>query len=552
MKTLINLTICFLTYFQVLGIQSQTFNTKLEELSNSLEKVITSKSTFDLSITSDLPGVANFTQTETTTKGKVTEITYEFNFADIDINTVRYETSKDLIKVQLIAKQNQKMIKSIINSDKVSYTKAFYILASNVDNARKIVDDIKNLIPVAKKITENRLSLNGYEDRLAWLTKNIFTVESGKSKVEQGLEVLDSYPASVRFINAKSTSKSVLKTSYEFNLSNMNERGVLFKNKGSDFVVIIPAKRNLKAIKVINNGVVKSYVSKFEIICKSVENARELQKVLQDIIPLAEKRFKAVLPGQLTTNTGIDLINNKIEKLVSSKETIIQKLEGDCIVKIFREIETSKKKDSHSYELNLIDINKEDVEISIKGKKVHLSINTIGKNKFIKHTKNDIQQKYVSKIDLICNGIEDATVCREAIRILVGNCTQRKLETPQTLTALSGELKKVSLGKLTQDQRLESSEDGGIKFTAIQSSTKESVENIQEFKLEDLNPKSIAMKVTGKKVIVEITTNYQEKIIKTYKDGEIKNYTNKVQLYCDSIENGRNISNILRKITGKN
>ncbi|CAL2093761.1 hypothetical protein [Tenacibaculum sp. 190524A05c] len=551
MKSLIKLTICFLTFLQVLGIQGQTFKAKLDELSNSLAKVETSKSTFDLSITSELPGVANFMQTETTKKGKVTELAYEFNFADIDVNTVRYETSKDLIKVQLIAKQNQKMIKSTVNGEKVSFTKEFYMLAADVDNARQIVDYIKELIPISNKITENRLSLKGYNDRLAWLTKNIFTVESGKSKVDQVLEKDESYPASVQFINTESTSKSILKTSYEFNLSNINERGVFFKNKGSDFVITIPTKRNLKAIKVVNNGAVKSYVSKFEIICKSVENARELQKVFQDIIPLAEKRFKASLPKKLTIKKGVELINKKIEKVVSDKETLSQKLEGDCILTISQISETSKKKENNTYELNLIDINKEDVEVAVKGKKVHLYINTIGKNKFIKHTRNDDQQKYASRIDLICNGIEDATVCKETLRILIEKCTKNKPKTPKTLVALTKELKKVTLGKLTHDQKLESLEEGGVKFTSIQASNKSSVENIQEFKLGDLNPKSIAMKVSGKKVTVEIATNYQEKIIKTYKDGEIKNYTNKILLYCDSIENGRKISDILRKITGK-
>ena len=46
----------------------------------------------------------------------------------------------------------------------------------------------------------------------------------------------------------------------------------------------LETKRRLKTIKVIEDGDQKSYINKIEIQCSSVENARDLQKVLQDII----------------------------------------------------------------------------------------------------------------------------------------------------------------------------------------------------------------------------------------------------------------------------
>jgi len=194
---------------QIIFSQSTSFNSKLNQLSNALENVENGKSMFDLSISSPALGVATFTDIETTKKGKVKDATYEFNFADIDINTVRYITSKDIIKVQLIVKQNQRMIKFTKDKEEISY--------------------VKELIPISNQITENRLSLKGYDDSLNWLIKNVFSVELEDEKIEQALIKENSYPASVALTNTNVKSKSVSKKTYKFNFTNINERGISLK-----------------------------------------------------------------------------------------------------------------------------------------------------------------------------------------------------------------------------------------------------------------------------------------------------------------------------------
>ena len=52
--------------------------------------------------------------------------------------------------------------------------------------------------------------------------------------------------------------------------------------------------------------------------------------------------------------------------------------------------------------------------------------------------------------------------------------------------------------------------------------------------------------------MVNFTTNYQEKIIKTYIDGEIKSYTNEVTIFCSDIENARNIKNVISSLIAVN
>ncbi|MBR9916078.1 MAG: hypothetical protein GYB32_14900, partial [Algicola sp.] len=81
------------------------------------------------------------------------------------------------------------------------------------------------------------------------------------------------------------------------------------------------------------------------------------------------------------------------------------------------------------------------------------------------------------------------------------------------------------------------------------SNTKKSEEQIFEFGIKDINSKSIEMITSGKNVVVEMSTKYFEKIIKTYEDGEIKSYGNEISIEASTIENAREIVNLLQIVT---
>ncbi|CAM1339737.1 hypothetical protein [Tenacibaculum aestuarii] len=549
MKTSCKIFFVMFLLSQVTFSQSSNFKNKLEELVSIIKDLETGKSTFKLAITSDEPGVAAFKVNEITKKGKSSETLYEFNFADIDVNTVRYETKGDVLQVQLIVKQNQRMIKVTQDAEKVSYDKELMMIAQDVENARAIVDKVKELIPISNKITENRLSLNSYNGRLNWLVKNVFSVEGSKEKYEQSLEISNSYPGDLVLNTMEISSKSSKEKEYRFNLSNINPYGIQFKNKGSDFVLSVETKRKLKAIKVIEDGD-NDYTNTLEIVCQSVENARDLQKVLKDIIPLSEEKFTASLPKVTSLQEGINLLNQKVSTITTNKIKIEQKLEGACILNFHQVKESDKKKENHEYELNLIDVNSQDIEINVKGKEVVVEINTIAKNKFIKHLEDKELQNYTNKLAIIFNSFEEALVGEKVIKDLVKLCEAKKRVVSGSVDAFITQIEEVSLGKTKYEQKVETLSSSDVKYTSMKVSDKKSEESIYEFKLEDIDSKSVEMKVSGKEISVEFVTNYEEKIIKAYKNGEIKNYVNTVKIYCTSIENARKMTETLKEITG--
>jgi hypothetical protein len=67
------------------------------------------------------------------------------------------------------------------------------------------------------------------------------------------------------------------------------------------------------------------------------------------------------------------------------------------------------------------------------------------------------------------------------------------------------------------------------------------VEYIYEFNLSDLNPNSVEYDIKGKELSIVLNTNYNAKVIKTYEDGELQNYTNKINIYANDIDLARNL-----------
>lgn len=543
-------TISFTLFLIVTTVfsQEEEFNNTLNELSSKVQTVQNSKLTFDQKLTSEAPGVIKFNLTSTDSKGKVKEKEYEFNLADIDINTIKPVTSKDVIQVQLIANKNQKIIKEVVDNKSISYLNRINVYASNIDNAREISDLLKKNVPVSHEIVKNRLSLNGYDDRLEWLTKNIVNVDLIEKSYAQSLSVNQTDVGNVTIISTLSKSKSSKTIHYQLNLSNINPNSIFFKSNGSNFLLKLETKRRLKSIKVTEDGEQKSYINKIEIQCSSVENARDLQKVLQDIIPLAEKGFTESLPKVNSVSEGFKLINGKINTITSLKLTSQQSFTPSDVSTFTKIEETSKKKDDYLYDFNLIDLNKEDIEVEIKGTSIYVVAKTIAKQKFIKLIKNDALQNYTNSFVFICNSIEDALLSQYVLKRIVGLSNENYKNKPSltsktiALEKVQQSIQSVQLDKLTYEQKFEPIEIGeknALRFTNIEVSDKKSKTNVQEFNLSDINPKSVKIKISSKKVMVEFFTNYQEKIVKTYVDGEIKKYTNKVVVYCNTIENAR-------------
>src|SRR5690606_13496842 len=120
------------------------FSSIIVQISENLKPVTTKTDELAQSISELSPGVVEYTLTTTNIKnGKSKEEAFIFNLGDIDINTVRAVTNKDVIEVQLLVKNKQKLIKKTEDHLKQSFIDAVHIQSTDINNGRMLVDLIK-------------------------------------------------------------------------------------------------------------------------------------------------------------------------------------------------------------------------------------------------------------------------------------------------------------------------------------------------------------------------------------------------------------------------
>ena len=543
----------------VLATNAQDFDSVLQNISGQISTVQSGKKEYQQSIESPEPGVVNLHIDEVDSKGKTKSNVYEFNLADIDPNTVRASAKRDVFTVNLTTKKKQKLIKKTIDNEKQSYIYNLVIYATDPDNGRALADAIKKSIPIARKILNNRLALTGYTDRLDWLKEHIGNVDLVKKQITQDFSENSDYPGAVVLHKNIASGKSEKNFTYNFNLAYLNPKKIDFYVNGDAFGLKITTKHGEKLIKVTENNVQKNYVDKINIATKNVEEARDIQKVLTDIIPLAKQKLEAALPKISGLQNGYEIINGLIEKVQVNETAYEQNMTGDCVVKFEQNINGAKKSYNDIYEFNFADLNKNQIKPKTKGKVIVVELKTISSQKYIKYMRDGEVKSYKSSVMIYVPGAEQAIIVQKILQDMSEICQAKfdpKKQKPLSFQAanqlLQDNLKNFNIGDTGFEQSVQFKDDNkSITYQNIISTKKSSKELLYEVNLSDLNPKSVKIKVSGKKITVEIATNHMEKLIKYYKDGKIQSYQNKINIPAPDIETARKIKRALQNLTKK-
>ncbi|HZH70512.1 MAG TPA: hypothetical protein VFD80_08685 [Flavobacteriaceae bacterium] len=534
---------------------SQNFSKIVSEIASNLQTVENNKNEVSQSIQEVQPGVIQISQISTVIKsGNTTNVVYEFNMADIDVNTIRAYTNKDVIQVQLLVGKKQKLIKTTTDNQKIAYTDGFDILAKNIDNGRILSDLFQSLVPLAIEITEKRLSLNSFQQHLDWLEQNVTNVALLDRQYNQVLKINEKYPGRVEFKVDENTSKKNTSESYHFNLANINPNSIVFEIKGDVSIVNLETRRKLNTIKTFSEGVQGNYTNSFVIYCESVEKARDLQKVLKEAIIHSEKAIENSIPTITNINNGIQTLNNYIGNVVINETTYTQSLNGECVIEIEKNTTSGSKATHEKMFLNLKDINSNTIKYNTKGKNVFVDFQTTGGNKFIKHIVDGVQKNYTNSFSLEFSEIEEAIMAEAIFKSIIKICENQKvdysLSKDKLIERLKNEIRTFQDDKLTYNQTIEV-KDNNLQIKITEISDKKSVEKIYELNMRDLNPSGITFQTSSKSVYVTLQTNYLEKIIKYYEDGAIKNYQNSIEIQAENVENARVIVDLFKNILSK-
>jgi hypothetical protein len=547
-KTVI-LLIALMPLFSLIKGQ-ESFNSLISALKGEVKTVNSAKLVYEQEINIEQPGVINFVLTTIDQKGTQVKYNNKLNFADLDPIMVREVTEKEKIFVQLKVENDQKLISCTKDGEFDGYENIVKIYAENIDNARAIKEKVLAVIPVAKEIMKNRFNLETYDEQLTWLVDNIGDVTVSDKTHQQILQVDKTTKGAVNLEVVETTSKLTKSTRYQFNLADINPNSLNFKISGAYFSVEFETNRKQKLIKTYIDGEQGNYNYDLKILAYSVENARDLKYILDKIIPLAEQEVSNALPQINSVQDATSLLSTEVKEVIINDVTNTQKINNDCKAKLDVVVDDMKKKTESSFEFNLSDINEHSLDYKILGKKFQIVFQTKGGYKLIKAYKDQEQQNFDDDGSILCDDGENARLIMHALKKGIPLCEAAivRLVPEENLAAkvswLIEHTVEVTFEAKTINQKLERIENDDhnkLRLMITEITEKKSVEYIYEFNLSDLNPNSVEYDIKGKELSIVLNTNYNAKVIKTYEDGELQNYTNKINIYANDIDLARNL-----------
>jgi len=412
-------TILFL--FVTLLTNAQDLTSKVEAIKTHLTTVNNGKKDFIQTITIIDPTVVNITIEEIDTKGNSTTKSFLINPADIKKNGVKKVVKKNLIYIEVPT--SQKLIKLTTNNEKVSYVNSLKIYASDINNARELVDKIKDAIPLAQQMVDERISLSTYQECLNWLENNIGNVSTPNWDISQNLQEKSDYPGSIEFQKTINSSKSSEKQTYVLNLFTLNLKTLSFKIYGDLVTVFVETNKAVKIINYLEDDIQENYTNKFTIACSDIEQARDLKKVLKTIIPLAEESFyNSILP--ITSHIqGISELNKLTGSFSFNDNTFKQRFTGECVIDYIKEYDSGDKTEISDINFSLNDIDKHKINYNSKGEFLFVDIFTKSGEPFIKHTINGEAIKYENMVRFYVSSIEKAILLKQTLKGLISLCT---------------------------------------------------------------------------------------------------------------------------------
>jgi len=514
----------------------------LENIKTELQEVQGKSNIYGQSIIweEDNPVKCEIISTVINKKGKEVEHRYLLNLRNIDKNTIRTKNEKDVMKLSLIMDSRQKLIRYFKQGEQNNYKDKLELYAIDADNARELESLFENAVAEAQEIKPKDLP-ETFEKQINWLMENVKGVEIGETVYDQSLSQ-DEEIATLLAYNLTKQGKKAKEEKHLFNLADLKENQVRLKVKGKTVSVEMPTNRKLKFVQQSVDGKVEKYLNKLAFYVEEPDLGKQLVDVLKRLIPQSEEMEKERLPQINSLEDGMKMLGETISDLDLSGKKEEQSIEAACVCNFNRNTTTEKgKSTAQRWLFNLADFNEQRTEIKVS--KDHIAIElTTDKSKLVQVFKDDEQQSFSKEVKILAKDVENAKQLMNILPKLIQMC-QEKAENQEWVAKGSDaewlQSQLPTIEGLRQNIEMIEADACKWKFSSAKAGKKGETEEIYEFNLYDLNPKSVDFSISGKKLAIELGTKYQEKNIKYYKNGEPGDYKNKLRIQMDNVEKAR-------------
>jgi hypothetical protein len=532
-------------YAQEEGLQS-----KINGLKNNIKDVQTDKATFAQQLQSAGNEIFSLSYNIDfiSPKGGSKQETYQFNLADLDANLINQQAAGNVMFVNLMTKNQQKLIKVLKNSVPQGYTNKIRIYAQDISNARELIADLKAAIPMASNQMQERLNLSNYDDMIVWLGNNIGSAQFGKTSIDQSCTFDKQAVGKVSLESVQSSGGKIQSSLFEFNLNDISPNLINFAVEGPKLVIRLKSVRGIRLIKVFINGQLSMYSNELEIYADNVDQARDISNILKKAVELSKTEVEASLPDLPNdANEIIQQINADIQQVEVSPWLFTQSINEGCVSEFTLVSSSSKGSKEENYAFNFTDLNPKLVDYKISKKSMVIELFTASGQNIIKLTQDGQVRAYTNQFSIYANDPETARQTVYRLKHLIGLCQENYTSpVPANQEEISpwlfDHITDIHIGNFSFAQKLSKGEsENALRFEVTSANHKTSSHEIYEFNLCDIDPNSVNFFVKGKELFVKLETKYKQKIVKTYKNGKTQNYTNLIYIRINDIESARNM-----------
>ncbi len=477
-------------------------------------------------------------ETETTdSKGNIQTAMYTFDLSDINPSGVELNVSGKDLAVELNGRDNKYYIKLEEDDGEFSFDRDVEIHTDDIEIARNIVNA---MVFLASDIHPERKEWKSYTQALTYVKDNLKEVPVGSAMYKQSLSFGESPSDIVDFTSVKTDSKGASAEEVSsFYLNHLNP-SVGLEVSSSNAYLDLEIKNKDKYIRQSSDGKILTYSSSLKTYVDDIDKARDLINAMEYAIKNSESGIKEFAseekamewlsqgPGEVT----IDATNIKQTLRISPA------MENKLELNVITTDEGSAGINEH-FEIYPEDLSLEDLKIKVSGKKLYVPLST-GKMKYIKVFKENEPQNYTSATDVYFEDVQKANNFIAAVSNLhdKSKVQDRLLENKTAAwDYFASYLKKLEISGVEYEQKMEKmdGDDCKLRFTRVETDSKGATEYVYEFMASDINPAISGITVYADKLYITPVTKDKQKLIKTYKNGEVGNFGYDFDLYIDDV-----------------
>jgi hypothetical protein len=381
------------------------------------------------------------------------------------------------------------------------------------------------------------------------IKEKVTEIQIDKSTFKQSFDVLDEVSGKVLFTSVEVDEKGKsAKESFEVFLSTIDKNTLIRKTSGKKLMVSISVNNNQNFIKHFKEDKIAGYVNNIEILVTDADAATQLISLIKSTIPLVKSKENE----WKNAKDPLNWLKGNIGKVSSGDITYSQSFGFDDKKEYLVNFSISKLDDKgvstdETFDFNILDINKNEIQLEIKGTNLSVSLLTKGKDKFIRHFKNKEIQNFCADFEIMTNDIEQA---QGIISALTSAISMAKSSLPvfksldESLDFIRVSASDVTIDNKTLTQKFVFLKGNGTKvdFLMTESGSQgKSIESHYEFYLDDIEPNSIILKISGKKALLLWNVKNKQKFIKFSKDNALQGFQNDFELTNIDIEVARGL-----------